>query len=86
MVNSDRDKIGDKINIICQMNMLNHTTLVNLINVLTAVLLRQPLRPDQILFLVAPSDYTSLLEYHRSHDPYGAMILDSFPFTSGPPS
>ena len=34
--------------------------------------------------LVAPPDYTYLLGYHRSHDPYGAMIPDSFPFTSGP--
>jgi hypothetical protein len=25
MVTSDRDEIGAKINIICQMNMLNHT-------------------------------------------------------------
>jgi hypothetical protein len=27
VVTSDRDEIGDKINIICQMNLLNHTTL-----------------------------------------------------------
>ena len=30
MVTSDRDEIGSKINIICQMNLLNHTTLYSI--------------------------------------------------------